>query len=136
MPDRSVTLGSGTIYRIHFLEIAGLTDRNAKQTFRKCTVVLCSVTIMGADTKIYQAVFMMSIISAPLCQALIVPFCYLRSVYEIRERSSNTYSWTAMITANLLVEIPWSALGMLFFFFCWYWPIGLESSRAGYTVSF
>jgi ATP-binding cassette subfamily G (WHITE) protein 2 (SNQ2) len=90
----------------------------------------------GADAKAYQAIFMSTILSTPLAQGLMVPFCYLRSVYEIRERSSKTYTWTAMITANLLVETPWNLLGTCIFFFCWYWTVGFESSRAGYTVSF
>jgi ATP-binding cassette, subfamily G (WHITE), member 2, SNQ2 len=79
---------------------------------------------------------MSTILSTPLAQGLMVPFCYLRSIYEIRERSSKTYSWAAMITANLLVEVPWNMLGTCIFFFCWYWTVGFESSRAGYMVSF
>ena len=57
----------------------------------------------------------------------------MRSIYEIRERPSRMYSWTALLASQILVELPWNILGSSLFFFCWYWTVGFDSSRAGYT---
>ena len=57
----------------------------------------------------------------------------MRSIYEIRERPSRMYSWTAMITAQMLIEVPWNFLGSVILFFSWFWTVGFESARAGYT---
>jgi ABC-2 type transporter. len=43
------------------------------------------------------------------------------------------YSWTALVTSQILVEIPWNILGSSLLFFTWYWTVGFETSRAGYT---
>ncbi|KAF9052029.1 pleiotropic drug resistance ABC transporter [Panaeolus papilionaceus] len=69
----------------------------------------------------------------PLSNQLQIPFIATRSVYEIRERPSRMYSWTALVTSQILVELPWNFLGSALLFFSWYWTVGFESSRAGYT---
>jgi ATP-binding cassette subfamily G (WHITE) protein 2 (SNQ2) len=76
---------------------------------------------------------MSTILSSPLAGQLHVPFIKLRDIYEIRERPSRMYHWSALITSQVLVEIPWNVLGSILFFFCWFWTVGFESSRAGYT---
>jgi ATP-binding cassette subfamily G (WHITE) protein 2 (SNQ2) len=43
------------------------------------------------------------------------------------------YSWTALLASQILVAIPWNILGSTLFFVCWYWTVGFDSSRAGYT---
>jgi len=43
------------------------------------------------------------------------------------------YKWSALITAQILVELPWNILGSSLFFLCWFWTVGFESSRGGYT---
>jgi ATP-binding cassette subfamily G (WHITE) protein 2 (SNQ2) len=43
------------------------------------------------------------------------------------------YSWTALLASQILVEVPWNILGSTIFFFCWYWTVGFDSSRAGYS---
>lgn len=57
----------------------------------------------------------------------------MRTIYEIRERPSRMYSWTALLTSQFLVEIPWNIFGSSLFFFCWYWTVGFDTVRAGYT---
>jgi ATP-binding cassette subfamily G (WHITE) protein 2 (SNQ2) len=74
-----------------------------------------------------------TILSVPLSNQLQVPFLNMRSIYEIRERPSRMYSWTAMITSQVLTEIPWNILGSSLFFICWYWTVGFDNDRAGYT---
>ena len=73
------------------------------------------------------------ILSVPLANQLQVVFLNIRKVYEIRERPSRIYSWPALVTSQILVEIPWNILGSTFFFFCWYWTIGFPTDRGGYT---
>lgn len=80
-----------------------------------------------------QAIFMSTIISVPLSNQLQVPFLDTRAIYEIRERHSNMYSWTALITSQLLVEIPWNIFGSSLYFICWYWTVGFPSDRGGFT---
>jgi ATP-binding cassette subfamily G (WHITE) protein 2 (SNQ2) len=43
------------------------------------------------------------------------------------------YSWTALVTSQLLVEIPWNIFCSSLFFLCWYWTVGFPTDRAGYT---
>lgn len=53
-------------------------------------------------------------------------FVTQRSLYEVRERPSKTYSWQVFIYANIIVELPWNSLLGTIMFFTWYYPIGLE----------
>lgn len=78
---------------------------------------------------------MACIISVPLAQMLQVPFIETRDIYEIRERPSRMYSWTALVSSQILTEIPWNILGSSLFFLCWYWTVGYESTapRVGYV---
>ena len=78
---------------------------------------------------------MATIVSVPLAQQLQVPFIDMRSLYEVRERPSKMYSWTALLTAQILAEVPWNILGSSLFFLCWYWTVGYssEAMRAGYV---
>jgi len=57
----------------------------------------------------------------------------MRDIYEIRERSSRSYHWSALITSQILIELPWNVLGSTLFYFCWYWTVGFPNSRAGFT---
>ena len=74
-----------------------------------------------------------TILSVPLSNQLQIPFINMRSIYEIRERPSRMYSWTALITSQILIEIPWNILGSSLFFLTFYWTVGFDNSRAGYT---
>ena len=76
---------------------------------------------------------MATIISVPLAQQLQIPFIAMRDLYEVRERPSRMYSWTALISSQILAEVPWNIVGSTLFFLCWYWTVGFENSRAGYT---
>jgi ATP-binding cassette, subfamily G (WHITE), member 2, SNQ2 len=57
----------------------------------------------------------------------------MRDIYEIRERSSRMYHWSALTTVQVAIELPWNILGSTLFFLCWYWTVGFENSRAGFT---
>jgi len=43
------------------------------------------------------------------------------------------YTWTAFVTSQLLIELPWNFLASNLLFFCWYCTVGFDFSRAGYT---
>lgn len=81
----------------------------------------------------YQAIFMATIVSVPLSNQLQVPFIDMRTIYEVRERPSRIYSWTSMLASLIITELPWDILGSSLFFICWYWTVGFENGRAGYT---
>lgn len=74
-----------------------------------------------------------TIISVPVSNQLQVPFLDMRTIYEIRERPSRMYHWSALVTAQFLAELPWNILGSSLFYLCWYWTVGFPSSRGGYT---
>lgn len=63
-----------------------------------------------------------------------LPFLHFRSIYEIRERSCRTYSWTALVASQIIVELPWNFIGSTLFFFCSFWTVGLEN-RCATSVS-
>ena len=52
-------------------------------------------------------------------------FVIQRSLYEVRERPSKTYSWKVFMFSSILVEAPWNTLMSALIYFCWYYPIGL-----------
>ncbi|KAF8905939.1 pleiotropic drug resistance ABC transporter [Gymnopilus junonius] len=89
-------------------------------------------SIQGNQNKLF-AIFMGTVLSAPLAGQLHVPYIKMRDVYEIRERSSRMYHWSALTTVQLAMEIPWNIVGSTLFFFCWYWTVGFASSRGGFT---
>ncbi|PPQ74645.1 hypothetical protein CVT26_005690 [Gymnopilus dilepis] len=89
-------------------------------------------TQQGTQNKLF-AIFMATILSVPLSNQLQVPFINIRKIYEIRERPSRMYSWTALVTAQMLIELPWNVIGSTILFLTWYWTVGFENSRAGYT---
>ncbi|KAK0192729.1 pleiotropic drug resistance ABC transporter [Armillaria mellea] len=79
------------------------------------------------------SIFLGTILGAPLSNQLQVPFINMRNIYEIRERPSRMYHWSALLTAQFAAEIPWNILGSSAYFLCWFWTVGYPSSRAGYT---
>ncbi|KAH9920627.1 pleiotropic drug resistance ABC transporter [Fomitopsis serialis] len=89
-------------------------------------------TIQGTQNKLFS-IYISTFLAAPLVEQLQVPFLEMRSIFEIREQHSRMYKWSALITSQLLVEIPWNILGSSLFFVCWYWTAGFPTDRAAYT---
>ena len=50
--------------------------------------------------------FVALILSVPLANQLHVVFPNVHKVYQIRERPGRIYSWAALVTSQILVEIP------------------------------
>ncbi|KAI0767296.1 pleiotropic drug resistance ABC transporter [Fomes fomentarius] len=96
------------------------------------TFFKAKTTIQGTQNHLF-AIFMSMIISVPLSNQLQVPFIDMRNIYEVRERHSRMYNWTALITSQILIEIPWNILGSSLYFLCWYWTVGFPTDRAGFT---
>lgn len=81
-------------------------------------------SIQGLQNQLFS-VFMLMTIFGNLVQQIMPNFVTQRSLYEVRERPSKTYSWQAFMMSNILVELPWNTLMSLFIYLCWYYPIGL-----------
>ena len=71
------------------------------------------------------SMFMLLTIFGQLAQQIMPHFVIQRSLYEVRERPSKTYSWRAFMLSNIIVELPWNSLMALIIFLTWYYPIGL-----------
>lgn len=66
-------------------------------------------------------------------------FVVQRSLYEVRERPSKTYSWAAFLIANVIVEIPYQVFIGVISWACYYYPIygaAQESHRQGLMLLF
>lgn len=73
------------------------------------------------------------ILAAAQANSIQVIFIDFRNIYEVRERPSRMYSWTAWVTSMLLTETPWNVFGASLYFLCWYWTVGFATSRGGFT---
>ncbi|KAL6306522.1 pleiotropic drug resistance ABC transporter [Sparassis latifolia] len=89
-------------------------------------------TQQANQNKIFT-IYISSFLAAPIVDQLQIPFIDMRNLYEIRERHSRMYGWTAMVTSQLLVEVPWNMVGSALFFCCWYWTVGFPTDRAGFS---
>lgn len=89
----------------------------------------------GLQNQLFS-VFMAFTIFGQLVQQIAPNFVIQRSLYEVRERPSKTYSWVVFILSNICVEIPWSLFVGTLFFFEWYYPIGMwrNASYTGQTA--
>ncbi|KAJ5131211.1 CDR ABC transporter [Penicillium bovifimosum] len=81
-------------------------------------------SMQGLQNQMFS-VFMLMTVFGNLVQQIMPHFVTQRSLYEVRERPSKSYSWKAFMTANILVELPWNALMSVLIYVCWYYPIGL-----------
>ncbi|KAJ5917297.1 ABC multidrug transporter C [Penicillium verhagenii] len=81
-------------------------------------------SLQGLQNQMFS-IFMLMTIFGNLVQQIMPHFCTQRSLYEVRERPSKTYSWQAFMASNIIVELPWNTLAAVLIFVCWYYPIGL-----------
>nr|BAD42437.1 ATP binding cassette transporter [Penicillium digitatum] len=92
-------------------------------------------SIQGLQNQMFS-VFMLMTIFGNLVQQIMPNFVTQRSLYEVRERPSKTYSWKAFMISNILVEMPWNTLMAALMYFCWYYPIGLyKNAEPTHAVS-
>ena len=89
-------------------------------------------TVQGVQNKLFS-IFVVLILTVPGAQQLQIPFIANRMIYEIRERPSKMYSWSAWVTAQILVELPWNMTPRIPLFFSWYWTVAYPTERVGFT---
>ncbi|KAI1105535.1 ABC-2 type transporter-domain-containing protein [Jackrogersella minutella] len=68
-------------------------------------------------------VFMIATLFSPFVQQIQPLFTTQRSLYEVRERPSKSYSWRAFLVANTIVELPYQIIAGIIVFACVYYPI-------------
>lgn len=128
----AVTIGDKASYRefaapfwAQFIEV---TRRVFEQYWRTPSYIyakafLCTLSSLFIGFSFYNSknsqqglqdqlfsIFMLFTIFGQLVQQIMPHFVTQRSLYEVRERPSKTYSWKAFMMSNILVEIPWNAL--------------------------
>ncbi|KAG0695683.1 ABC-2 type transporter-domain-containing protein [Suillus ampliporus] len=96
------------------------------------TFFQASDSLQGTQDKLFS-IFLALVLCIPLVHQVMAVYIDIRTVYEIRERSSRMYNWTALVMSQLVVELPWNMTSSAMFFFCWYWTVGYPTDRAGYT---
>ncbi|OJJ46232.1 hypothetical protein ASPZODRAFT_133248 [Penicilliopsis zonata CBS 506.65] len=84
-------------------------------------------SIQGLENQMF-AIFMLLVIFPNLVQQMMPYFVAQRSLYEVRERPSKTYSWVAFMMSSVVVELAWNILMAVPIFFTWYFPIGLYAN--------
>ncbi|KAL4897790.1 ABC-2 type transporter-domain-containing protein [Aspergillus ambiguus] len=91
----------------------------------------------GMQNQIFS-LFMVCAIFSSLVQQIIPLFLTQRALYEVRERPSKTYSWSAFMMSSILVEIPYQIVMAVIVFGCYYYPVdGVQSSsRQGLALLF
>ncbi len=50
-------------------------------------------------------------------------FLQNRSLYELVERPSRTYSWMVFLISNIVSELPWQTILAVIQFTTWYYPV-------------
>lgn len=87
-------------------------------------------SIQGIQNQMFS-VFMFTALHVVLVAQMVPHFIDQRSLYEVRERPSRTFSWFAFITAQITVEIPWMVLCATVSFLCFYFPVGFYNNATG-----
>lgn len=89
-------------------------------------------SLQGTQNKLFS-VFLSLVLCIALVHQLMAVYIEIRTVYEIRERPSRMYNWTALVMSQLVAELPWNMTSSALFFLCWCWTVGFPTGRAGYT---
>ncbi|KFY50876.1 hypothetical protein V496_09128 [Pseudogymnoascus sp. VKM F-4515 (FW-2607)] len=82
-------------------------------------------SLAGVQNQLFS-IFMLLTIFGNLVQQMMPHFVTQRSLYEVRERPSKTYSWKIFIISNIIVELPWNSLMSVILFATYYYPIGMH----------
>lgn len=87
------------------------------------------VSIQGLQNQMF-AIFNILSIFGQLVQQQMPHFVTQRSLYEVRERPSKTYSWKVFMLSQIIVELPWNTLMSVLMFVCVYYPVGFNRNAA------
>ncbi|KAI0160533.1 ABC-2 type transporter-domain-containing protein [Xylariaceae sp. FL1272] len=95
------------------------------------TALLNGFSFLNADldvqgiTSLLFSIFFATYLFSYIVQ-MVVPYLHRATqLFESRERDSRTYSWGALLIANILVEVFWQTLFSAVAFAAWYYPAGL-----------
>ncbi|GMM27622.1 hypothetical protein DAMA08_003380 [Martiniozyma asiatica (nom. inval.)] len=92
--------------------------------FNGFSFFMAGTSLQGLQNQMLS-VFMMSVVLVTLIDQMLPHYIFQRSLYEVRERPSKTFSWWAFMASQISVEIPWNVLCGTLAYFCWYYPVGL-----------
>ncbi|TID20447.1 hypothetical protein CANINC_003564 [Pichia inconspicua] len=82
------------------------------------------------------AIFMLSVMLNTLIQQMLPLYIEQRSIYEVRERPSKTFTWWVFLSAQVTAELPWNLLCATVSYFCWYYPVGFyKNASATHTTA-
>jgi ATP-binding cassette subfamily G (WHITE) protein 2 (PDR) len=84
-------------------------------------------SMQGLQNQLFS-IFMVFTVFGQLVQQIMPNFVTQRSLYEVRERPSKTYSWKVFILSNIAVEVPWSIFVGTLLFFGFYYPTGFQKN--------
>ncbi|KAL7948144.1 ABC-2 type transporter domain-containing protein [Trichoderma barbatum] len=87
------------------------------------------LTILGLQNQMF-AIFNILTIFGQLVQQQMPHFVTQRSLYEVRERPSKTYSWKIFMLSQVVAEIPWNTVMSVVMFVCVYYPVGFNKNAA------
>ncbi|KJZ71808.1 hypothetical protein HIM_08828 [Hirsutella minnesotensis 3608] len=85
------------------------------------------LTIQGLQSQMFAIFEIMSIVGQLVDQQM-PSFIAQRSLYEVRERPSKTYSWRVFIVSQIISEIPWATFASVFMWALFYYPVGLHKN--------
>ncbi|KAH7398520.1 putative ABC multidrug transporter [Pyrenochaeta sp. MPI-SDFR-AT-0127] len=71
------------------------------------------------------SLFILTTLFGAHVQLIMKRFYESRTVFEVRERQSRTYSWVAFLISNILVELSSQTVVSVIAFVCWYYPLGM-----------
>ncbi|SPO03131.1 probable ABC1 transport protein [Cephalotrichum gorgonifer] len=87
------------------------------------------LSIQGLQNQMF-AIFQILSVFGQLVQQQMPYFVTQRSLYEVRERPSKTYSWIVFMLSQMIAEIPWNTLLSVIMFVCLYYPVGFNNNAA------
>ncbi|KAF4453657.1 ATPase [Fusarium austroafricanum] len=87
------------------------------------------LSIQGLQNQMF-AIFQVLTVFGQLVQMQMPHFVTQRSLYEVRERPSKTYSWKVFMLSQVFAEMVWSSLMSVFLFVCLYYPVGFQKNAA------
>ena len=101
----------------------------ANSLFNGFSFFKAGTSLQGLQNQMLS-VFMLSVMLNTLIQQMLPLYVKQRSIYEVRERPSKTFTWWVFLAAQITSEFPWNLFCGTVSFFCWYYPIGFYSNAA------
>ncbi|KAI4110064.1 MAG: hypothetical protein L6R37_000197 [Teloschistes peruensis] len=92
--------------------------------FNGFSFYMSSNSLQGVQNQIFS-VFLLITLQSSLVQLIIPRFLENRSLYELAEGPSRTYSWDILVISNVISEIPSQTVLAVIQFVDWYYPLGM-----------